>query len=144
MEWVYDDAGRGFRSRKRAELNAEAISILLSRPLETVELGLQEAKRAWVFEKPQRESRLRWWDTTLVPKQVYQAYMAGAGWVRHTTMKVGKGCKTHLKADELPATCLVQCSSGELVAVVDRVIHCSWDDMDRGGTRCVYSWWTEG
>lgn len=60
---------------------------------------------------------------------------------RTPTMAIGSGCKVHLRADELPTGRLVVSVSKHLVAVVDGVVHDTHDPR-RGGTRCVYGYWT--
>ena len=67
-------------------------------------------------------------------------YIVSLGFEWHPTMKIGQGCKVHLRADELPSgTLLVKCSS-ELVAVIDGVAQ-SKRDPRRDGDRCVYGYW---
>lgn len=63
----------------------------------------------------------------------------GGEW--HPTMTIGSGCKVHLKADELPSGRIVCNCSGHLVAVIDGVINDIFDPS-RGGTRCVYGYWS--
>lgn len=66
--------------------------------------------------------------------------MKALGGVWHPTMKIGSGCKVHLKAEELPKGRIVCNCSGHLVAVIDGVINDIIQD-DRNGTRCVYGYW---
>lgn len=63
----------------------------------------------------------------------------GGEW--HPTMRIGSGCKVHLKAEELPSGRIVCSCSGHLVAVIDGVVNDIYDSA-RGGTRCVYGYWT--
>jgi hypothetical protein len=85
----------------------------------------------------------------------------GFSWI--ATMHVGQGCKTHLCASELPAGRLVVAVSGHYTAVIDGVVHDTWNPSrikkERyngqqlksnqwvgGGylyteTRCVYGYW---
>lgn len=62
----------------------------------------------------------------------------GAKWV--PCMAIGSGCKTHLRAEELPKGRIVCSCSGHLVAVIDGVINDTYD-CSREGTRCVYGYW---
>jgi hypothetical protein len=66
--------------------------------------------------------------------------MESLGWVWTPTMLVGQGCKVHLRASELPKGRLVVCVSKHSVAVIDGIIHDTYDPS-RGGTRCVYGYW---
>lgn len=62
------------------------------------------------------------------------------GWVWTPTMFIGSGCKVHLRGDELPAGRLIVSVSKHLVAVIDGVIHDTYD-CSRNGTRCVYGYY---
>jgi hypothetical protein len=55
-------------------------------------------------------------------------------------MQIGSGCKVHLRADELPNGRLVVHTSRHSTAVIDGVIHDTYDPS-RGGNRCVYGYW---
>lgn len=74
-----------------------------------------------------------------VARKIYEPYLLSQGWEWVPTMKVGSGCKVHLRADELPSGRLIVRVSGHLVAVMDGVIHDSYDPS-REGTRCVYGY----
>ncbi len=56
-------------------------------------------------------------------------------------MKIGTGCKVHLRAGEVPMKGRIIVSlSGHLCAVIDGVINDNYD-CSRGGNRCVYGYW---
>ena len=57
-------------------------------------------------------------------------------------MSIGDGCKAHLKEGEIPmqGTIIVRLS-GHLACVKDGVLH-DTHDSSRGGTRCVYGYWS--
>jgi hypothetical protein len=57
-------------------------------------------------------------------------------------MKIGSGCRVHLRERELPSGRLIVSVSRHMVAVIDGVIH-DTHDPSRGGTRCVYGYWRE-
>lgn len=67
-------------------------------------------------------------------------YMKEKGWCFVPTMGIGTGCKVHLKDGELPMGRLVVRASRHLVAVIDGVLHDTYD-CSRGGTRCVYGYY---
>ena len=85
--------------------------------------------------KPKHSARLG------VPKNITKLMMKELGWQWTPTMKVGQGCQTHLCRDELPKGRLIAAVSRHVVAVIDGVIHDS-HDSSRGGTRCVYGYWS--
>jgi len=62
----------------------------------------------------------------------------GFQWV--STMKIGQGCKVHLRADELPKGRLVVRVTKHLTAMIDGVINDTYDPS-RNGERCVYGYW---
>lgn len=56
-------------------------------------------------------------------------------------MKIGTGCKVHLRSGEVPMSGRIVVSlSGHYCAVVDGVINDIYD-CSRGGSRCVYGYW---
>jgi hypothetical protein len=67
-------------------------------------------------------------------------YMTTIGFEWVPTMKIGSGCKVHLRADELPKGRIICNVSKHFVAVVDGVIH-DTHDCSREGMRCVYGYY---
>jgi hypothetical protein len=63
------------------------------------------------------------------------------GWTWTPMMGIGTGCRMHVAAEELPAGRHVLSLSRHLTALVDGEIHDLYDPS-RGGTRCVYGYWT--
>jgi len=74
-------------------------------------------------------------------KNIYGAYIAELGWDWTPTMFIGKGCKVHLCAEELPAGTVIVRLSRHIATVIDGVLH-DTHDSSRDGTRCVYGYWT--
>ena len=73
---------------------------------------------------------------------VLKKYLEQLGFQGTPTMFVGKGCKVHLKKEELPSgTLLVSCSK-HITVVKNGVIH-DTHDCSRNGTRCVYGYWSK-
>jgi hypothetical protein len=77
---------------------------------------------------------------TGVRKKTTRTIMADLGWAWVPTMGIGTGCKTHLRADELPAGRVIVRLSRHVCAVIDGVIQDTYD-CSRDGTRCVYGYW---
>ncbi len=65
------------------------------------------------------------------------------GWVWHPTMKIGQGCKVHVREDELPSGRVILSLSKHMTCVVDGVLNDTYD-CSRDGTRCVYGYFTKG
>lgn len=74
-------------------------------------------------------------------KAVYASYLESLGWTWTPTMRIGSGCRVHLRADELPGGRLIARLSKHLVAVIDGVIR-DTHDCSRGGSRCVYGYYS--
>lgn len=72
----------------------------------------------------------------------FRDYMAARGWKWTPTMKVGQGCKVHLRADELPKGRIIVSVSKHYAAVIDGVLH-DTADCSREGSRCVYGYWSK-
>lgn len=62
----------------------------------------------------------------------------GLTWI--PTMFIGSGCTMHLRSSEIPKGRLIVSLSRHTSAVIDRVIHDTFDPS-REGMRCVYGYW---
>ena len=140
MDFVRDDGGRseaGFKG-DTGDCVCRAIAIATQQSYAEVYQALaglgQEEK---LTKRRRRKSHPR----TGVHKATYKKYLADLGWEWTPTMQIGSGCKVHLRADELPKGRLIVAVSRHLVAVIDGVVHDTYDPT-REGTRCVYGYWT--
>jgi hypothetical protein len=70
----------------------------------------------------------------------FKDFMVELGFRWVPCMTIGSGCKVHLRASELPAGRLVVNLTKHSAAVIDGVLHDTYDSS-RGGTRCVYGYW---
>ena len=77
-----------------------------------------------------------------VKRKWFQEYMESIGFEWTPTMKIGQGCKVHLRADELPKGRLVISVSKHYTTMIDGVINDTYDPS-RDGTRCVYGYFTK-
>lgn len=137
--FVHDDGGRSAAGFKgiTGDCVVRAIAIASQLPYKTVydainAIAKQERKRN------KRRSNAR----TGVFKKTYADYLLENGWKWTPTMKIGQGCKVHLKKEELPAGRLIVSVSKHLVAVIDGVIYDN-HDSSRGGKRCVYGYYSK-
>lgn len=78
---------------------------------------------------------------TGVFRRTYQRYLESLGWRWTLTMKIGSGCEVHLRASELPQRPLLVKVSRHVTAVIDGVIY-DTHNCSRGGTRCVYGYFS--
>ncbi len=142
MRWVFDDGGRvtaGYRGHT-GDCTCRAIAIATSQPYQEVYNALNvlcDLRRALPY-RPGRKSSAR----TGVPRRIYEPYLWSLGWRWTPTMQIGSGCRVHLKAEELPAGRLIVRVSKHHVAVINGVIHDTFD-CSRDETRCVYGFWAK-
>ncbi len=140
MEWVYDDGGRKAAGYKgvTGDCVTRAIAIATGLPYQKVYDELTELGR---HERRSKRRTSKSSARTGVYKPTIKRYMKSLGWEWTPTMGIGTGCQVHLRADELPPGRLVVAVSKHEVAVIDGVVHDAGDPT-RGGTRCVYGYWT--
>ena len=145
MDFVETDGGRweaGYRPRLAGDCVARAIAIAMQRPYGEVYEELWR-EYGWspggagrrdddglIRPRADNEMRLTRW------------YLEERGWQWVPTMKIGSGCKVHLRAEELPPGRLIVRVSHHLTAVIDGVIHDN-HDCSRDGTRCVYGYFVQ-
>jgi len=138
IKFVEDDGGRkaaGFKGSAN-DCATRAIAIASGLPYREVYDGINEiAKR-----ERSRKSSARSGVTARTMRRYLDEVL---GWEWIPTMKIGSGCRVHLRADELPGGRIIVSLSGHYAAVVDGVLHDTFDDS-RDGTRCVYGYWQEG
>jgi hypothetical protein len=147
MSWVYDDGGRqaaGYRG-KTGDCTCRAIAIATEQSYQAVYDSLNNLARderpRWYRHGPRAgQLRPRQSARTGVAKSVIDRYLAILGWLWTPPMHIGSGCTMHLRADELPPGRLIVRVSRHLVAVIDGVIHDTFDPSYEG-TRCVYGYW---
>jgi hypothetical protein len=76
----------------------------------------------------------------LTKREWFKRYMRSLGFVWVRAMKIGAGCRVPLADGELPMGRLVVAVSKHYTAVIDGIIHETFDPS-RDGTRCVYGYW---
>lgn len=138
MKFKYDDGGRanaGFKG-STGDCVVRAIAIATGLPYLKVYDEINELAQR---ERP-RKGRKRSNSRTGVGRKTYHRYLIALGWQWVPTMKIGQGCKVHLREDELPKGRLVVRVSKHVLAVIDGVVHDTYEDS-RDGTRCVYGYY---
>jgi hypothetical protein len=139
MRFVYDDGGRvaaGYKGRA-GDCVVRAIAIATQSPYQEVYDAIKNLVRADSSRKAWTRSSAR----NGVPRAIYEQYLKMMGWVWVPTMRIGSGCRVHLKARELPRGRIIVRLSRHLCAVVDGTIHDIYNP-DRKGRRCVYGYFT--
>ena len=130
MKWIYNDGGRSlyFDAKNVGDCAIRAIAIATGKDYKDVYNQL----KSYNHGKSCRNG---------TPKNVDKKYLLDLGWKWHPCMSIGSGCKVHLNEDDLPYGTLIVSVSKHLVCVKDHVIYDTYD-CSRGGTRCVYGYWT--
>ena len=145
MEYQFNDGGRaeaGYKG-KTGDCVCRAICIITGKPYQEVYDRLAEGnatQRRGKHEKESKAGKRTASKGISVKRKWFQEYMKELGFEWVPTMQVGKGCKVHLKADELPKGKLIVSVSKHYAAVVDGVIH-DTHDCSRNETRCVYGYY---
>jgi hypothetical protein len=147
LPFIYDDGRRataGFRG-KAGDCVTRAIAIATETPYQWVYDELHTRNKAYMASHRGRlAKRIARNGTTPrdgIFREVFRPYLKQLGWRWTPTMQIGSGCTVHLRADELPSGRLIVAVSGLLVAVIDGVIHDTYD-CSHHGTRCVYGFWS--
>jgi hypothetical protein len=150
--WVKDDGGRrrsGIPNADRqvGDCVARAIAIATQKPYREVHdaLVVRQVHHAAADNSPygkhiRRKGGVRHFDADHgCADEVYGSHLESLGW-RYTSTPSRGPDKVHLRADELPPGRLVARIGGHLVAVIDGVIHDTYDS--RGGGRVhVKGYW---
>lgn len=130
MKWVYNDGGRAkyFSATKVADCVTRAIAIATNRDYKEI---YNEIKKV-VGYTPRNG----------VYKKDSKKVMEHFGFMWHSCSGIGKGCKVHLVDNEIPMQGAIICQvTKHVTCVVNGVINDTFDPS-RGGTRCVYGYWT--
>lgn len=139
MKFIYNDGGRkeaGYKGTT-GDCVVRAISIATQKPYQEIYDAINLlGEREHTGRRKRGKSNAR----TGVYKYAIKKYMASIGWKWKPTMFIGSGCQVHLKEDELPKGRLLVTVSRHEVAVIDGVMHDTFDHS-RGGTRCVYGYY---
>ncbi|MFN0314740.1 MAG: hypothetical protein ACKVQA_06870 [Burkholderiales bacterium] len=147
-KFQFNDGGRksaGFKG-KADDCVTRAIAIAMERPYSDVYAAINQAAehergrkgRIGFLAATGRGSSAR----TGVLKDTWKRFLRDAGWAWTPTMLIGSGCTVHLRGDELPSGRLIVSCSRHLVAVIDGVVHDTFDSS-RDGNRCVYGYWRQ-
>ena len=140
--FVYNDGGReaaGYKG-KAGDCVCRATAIAANLPYQEVydrlAKGNASQRKSKNTGKRSRSARNGIYTT----RKWFKDYMLELGFEWVPTMTIGSGCTTHLKSSELPSGRLVCNVSRHCVAMIDGVVHDTYD-CTRNGKRCVYGYW---
>lgn len=141
VDFVYDDGGRAAAGYKgdTGDCVIRAIAIATGESYADVYAAINALAKSERTGKSKRGvSSAR----NGVYRVTYDKYLIAAGWTWTPTMKIGQGCKVHLRREELPGGRLIVSLSKHLAAVIDGALH-DTHDCSRDGARCVYGYWSK-
>lgn len=133
MKYAHDDGGRSAAGFKGNTGDCVCRSIAIATQIPYLDVY------AMLNESSQRERRVRGKSSarTGVHKATYRRVLESLGWKFTPTMAIGSGCRVHLTDGELPMGRLIVVVSKHLCAVIDGVIHDTYNPSERGAT--IYS-----
>ena len=153
MKHVFDDGGRAAAGYKghAGDCVCRAIAIAAKLPYQWVYADLASgsaSQRAGKLTGRRPKSARNGINTQ---RKWFKTYMRELGFTWTPTMQIGSGCKVHLHDGELPNGRLVVSLSRHYTAVIDGVIHDTYDPqretlitengVQRIARRCVYGYW---
>ena len=142
MKFNYNDGGRelaGYKG-KVGDCVCRSIAIATNQPYEKVWKILADGNA-----NQKKTKRSNKYGNTAdrginTKRKWFDEYMKSLAFDWVATMKIGSGCKVHLRADELPKGILICNVSKHFTCVIDGVINDTYD-CSRYGTRCVYGYY---
>ena len=140
LDFEYNSGGREkyFEKEKVGDCVCRAISIATDTDYLEIYNKLNElAKKEHKGKRKRGISSAR----NGVYRNTYDKLLKELGWTFIPLMEIGKGCKAHLKANEIPMNDTIICRvSKHLVCVKNGVLNDTYN-CSRGGTRCVYGYY---
>ena len=143
--FIYNDGGREAAGYKgdAGDCVCRSIAIAAQLPYQKVYDRLAEGNATQRKSKHDSGKRSRTARNGIsTTRKWFKDYMISLGFTWVATMHIGSGCKVHLRKNELPSGRLVVQVSKHSTAVIDGVIHDTYDPS-RDGTRCVYGYWVK-
>jgi hypothetical protein len=160
MQFQKDDGGRAAAGCKGSagDCVARSIAIASQRPYEEIYDRLAEGNASQRRGKHQKtgHGKRSARDGIFTGRKWFKDYMRELGFEWVSCMGVGEGCHTHLKNDELPVGRLVLSLRRHYAAVIEGVLHDTFDSspartyeiIENGVVvgskecyRCVYGYW---
>lgn len=127
--FVFDDGGRaaaGFKGRA-GDCVTRAVAIAAGLPYDEVYRRLAKERGEQRVTKRSGKKAASARNGIDTRRKWFKDYMASLGFEWVPTMRIGSGCKVHLCADELPAGRIVVAVSKHYTAMIDGVIHDTYD-----------------
>jgi hypothetical protein len=133
MKWIEDDGGRkaaGFKG-DAGDCVCRAVAIATGKPYKEIYEEIAKLNKDHGRPASARNG---------LDKDLTKIYLNSLGFKWKATMKIGQGCKVHMREEELPSGTIIVKLSKHIACVKDKVLHDTYD-CSRDGTRCVYGYW---
>jgi len=143
MKFIYNDGGRAKAGYKGEASDCVTRSIAIATGLPYQQVYDEMAHGNETQRKPRLSARARARKHhnartaahgIIVQRKWFKDFMHSIGWVWVPTMGIGTGCTVHLNSDELPKGRLIVSVSRHYTAVIDGVIHDTFNPSERGTT----------
>ena len=146
MEFVYNDGGRSkyFKGQNAGDCVVRAIANATGKDYKEIYDKLANRIKAYSSQRNDKVAKYLRRKNKKSPrngvhKEIYTQYLKDIGWKFVPTMKIGSGCKVHLKSNELPKGVLIVSVSRHITCVKDGVLYDTYD-CTRDEKRCVYGY----
>lgn len=134
MKFVYADGGRN------KYFKAEHVGDCVTRAIANA-TGLDYKKVYDDLNRITKKKKQRGSSRSGIMMEVAKEYIENClGWTWIPCMKIGTGCKVHVREDDLPNGRLILRLTRHFTCVENGALYDTYD-CSRGGTRCVYGYW---
>ena len=143
IRFVRDDGGRsssGFTG-KAGDCVARSIAITTGLPYHKIYADLSWINATMPKTRGRKTAGVHSAANGIYTESVlFKRYMMRLGFTWYPTMTIGSGCRVHLRESELPKGRIIARVSKHYAAVIDGILHDTFN-CSRGGKRCVYGYW---
>lgn len=135
MKFVFNDGGRKDAGYKggAGDCVTRAVAIATGQDYQTVYDALSDGMKTQRKTK-RSSSKASARNGVTTGRKWFKDYMVALGWKWTPTMGIGTGCTVHLDDKELPKGRLIVAVSKHYTAVIDGVIHDTFDPSERATT----------
>src|SRR5271168_4245118 len=126
MNFIYDDGGRAAAGYKGKTFDCVTRAIAIATGL-SYQSAYELINAAALSERLTKRRRSKSNARLGVHKDTTRNVLGLLGWNWVPTMQIGQGCRTHLRADELPSGRLIVQVSKHTCAVIDGTIYDTHD-----------------
>lgn len=136
MKYIYNDGGRSAAGHlgRCGDCVTRAVAIATETHYDEVYRALAEVNASYRSKARASFGKRSARNGIAVRSAAFKRYMRSLGWAYEATMGIGTGCTVHLADGELPMGRLVVQVSHHYCAVIDGVIHDTFNPSQRAAT----------